>query len=424
MRIAMFTNVFPPHVGGVAHSVQRFTKGIRERGHRVLVVAPEYRGCPRDEKDVVRIPAIQKMTDMEVAFPLPLRDTVEGAMAEVEPQVIHSHHPYMLGSMALRVAAQHLIPLVFTYHTRYEYYAHYVQPDSAAAREFAARLGTGYCELADQVIAPSESIRELLLERGVGRPIEPIPTGVDLEEYADGDGPVARDRFDIPRDAFLCGIVSRLAPEKNVSFLCRAVARYLARDEAAHFLVVGYGTSMETMKEILTERGVADHCCFAGKTTGQDLVDAYHAMDAFVFASKTETQGMVLVEALAAGCPVVALDAPGSREVVHDRENGRLIEDEEEEAFAEGLAWVAGQDGSLREPARESARPFSVDRCVERVLPLYERVIKRGPEGPHSSGGAWDSLFRELQRDWDIVSNQVSALFDALNRADGAGRDD
>ena len=424
MRIAMFTNVFPPHVGGVAHSVQRFTQGIRKRRHRVLVVAPEYKGRPRDEEDVVRLPAIQNMTDMKVAFPLPLRDAVERAMEEVEPQVIHSHHPYMLGSMALRVAAQHLIPLVFTYHTRYEYYAHYVHPDSSAVQEFAARLGTGYCELADQVITPGESIRQLLQDRGVGTPIEPIPTGVDLEEYADGDGPAARDSFDIPRDAFLCGIVSRLAPEKNVSFLCRAVARYLARDEAAHFLVVGYGASTEAMKEILTERGVADRCCFAGKTTGQDLVNAYHAMDAFVFASKTETQGMVLVEALAAGCPVVALDAPGSREVVQDGENGRLIKEEDEEAFAEGLAWVAGQGGSLREPARASARPFSVDRCVERLLSLYERVIESGPDGPAGSGGTWDSLFRELQRDWDIWSNQVSALFDALNRADGAGRDD
>ncbi|MFO8007411.1 MAG: glycosyltransferase [Candidatus Brocadiia bacterium] len=316
MNIAMFTNVFPPHVGGVAHSVKRCVEGARRRGHRVMVVAPEWRDRQPDEQDVVRIPAIQNMTDMDVSLPLPLQSTVEQAVQRVRPELIHSHHPYMLGSMALRVAAAHVLPLVFTYHTRYEFYAHYVRPDSTAVQEFAARLGTGYCELADQVIAPSESIRELLKDRGVQTPIEAIPTGVDLEEYADGDGRAARDKLGIPREAFLCGTVSRLAPEKNVGFLCAAVARFLERNQEAHFLVVGYGPSERDMQDTVAQKGVGERCHFAGKTTGQELVDAYHAMDAFTFASQTETQGMVLVEALAAGCPLVALDAPGAREVV------------------------------------------------------------------------------------------------------------
>lgn len=387
----------------------------------MLVVAPEWEDRPEEDTGVLRIPAIQDVTDMGVSFPLPVQSMVEETVRELQPDIIHSHHPYMLGSMALRVAAQHLVPLVFTHHTRYEFYAHYVRRDSAPARRFAARLGTGYCELADQVIAPSESIRQLLKERGVETPIEAIPTGVDLQKYAEGDRAAARERFGIPAGCFLCGTVSRLAPEKNVGFLVQAVARYLRRNQAAHFLVVGYGPAENSMRKMCEEMGVADRCSFAGKTTGQELVDAYHAMDAFAFASNTETQGMVLVEALAAGCPLVALDAPGTREVVRDGENGRLIQEEDEDAFAGGLSWVAEraeeEPESLPRRARQSASPFSVDRCGRRVLALYEEVAKRGP-AVTGSRNHWAGALREFQRDLKIWGNRLSALIEALRTAE------
>lgn len=428
MKIAMFTNSFSPRVGGVSLSVQRFVHGYRERGHHVIVVAPEWKGRPGGEKGVLRVPAVQNVTDMEIAFPLPFESVVERVIDPAPPDIIHAHQPHMLGTMALRLAAEHLTPLVFTYHTRYEFYAHYVSSGSPAFQRFAAELGAGYCRLADQVIAPSESIRQLLLDRGVETPVEAIPTGVDLDEYADGDGAAARERVDIPADAFLCGIVSRLTPEKNVEFLARAVARYLSREENAWFLVVGYGTALETMRDIVAEEGVEDRCRFAGKTTGQKLVDAYHALDAFVFASKTETQGMVLVEALAAGCPLVALDAPGAREVVDDCVNGRLIAEEDEGAFADGLKWVAERATEdpelLRERARQSAQPFCTHRCVERVLSLYAEVIERGPGKFTGRQGGWSAVMRELQQDWAIWGNRLSALLEAIRAADEADLDE
>jgi glycosyltransferase involved in cell wall biosynthesis len=418
----MFTNVFLPHVGGVSHSVQRLARGLRQLGHHVTVVAPEWDGRPLDETDVVRVPAIQNVTDMDFALPLPVPRHVAQAVKKVQPDLVHSHHPHLLGSMALRVTAEHQLPLVFTYHTRYECYVHYVYSESAALGAFAARLGSGYCQLAEQVIAPSESTRQLLEERGVKTPIATIPTGVDLHEYADGDGAAARSRFGIPRDSFLCGTVSRLGPEKNLLFLSRSVSRFLQDHGGAHFLAVGYGPSRQEMEATFADRGVLNRCHFAGKTTGRDLVNAYHAMDAFVFASTTETQGMVVVEALAAGCPVIALDAPGAREAVQDGRNGRLVHDQDEDVFADGLAWLAKRNREaahlLSEQAVQSARTFDVDRCVDKVQKLYERVLERRHPGLPGTTGAWSGALRGLQRDWAIWGNRFAALVAAL-RADG-----
>jgi glycosyltransferase involved in cell wall biosynthesis len=340
----------------------------------------------------------------------------------VDPQVVHCHHPYLLGASGVHMAARRHVPSVFTYHTRYEYYTHYLLEENETLQHFVVNLATGFCNLVDHIIAPSESIEDLLRSRGVQTEITAVPTGVDLEEYSEGDGAAFRQSEDLPPDAFICGIVSRLAPEKNVEFLCRAVARYLQRDERAHFVAVGYGSAVDDMKRTVEREGVADRAHFVGKKTGQELVNAYHSFDAFVFASHTETQGMVLVEALAAGCPLVALDAPGAREVVQDGENGRLIMEQDEEAFADGLAWVAErtrQGLSLDRSARQTAEPFDTGRCVDRVLSVYESVLQQ-KRRPHA-----DSEFlgwvRQIQANSELWTNRVTSLATALMRLEGEG---
>ena len=201
-------------------------------------------------------------------------------------------------------------------------------------------LATGYENLCDHVISPSESIAELLASRGVTAPITAIPTGVQFDSYYQGNGSVIRKEMSIPENAFVVGHLGRLAPEKNLKFLSEAVGDFLVNHERAHFLVIGTGPSSSLMLSYFTNAGLVERVHFTGSVSGDCLINAYHAMDVFAFASKSETQGMVLTEAMCAGIPVIALDAPGAREVVRDEVNRRLLMSEDVASYADALSWA------------------------------------------------------------------------------------
>ena len=226
----MFTNTYTPHVGGVARSVSAFAAAYRARGHAVLVVAPELDGQPADEPGVLRVPAVQHFNGTDFAVPLPVPGLLHAALVDFQPQVVHAHHPFLLGDTALRVAAYRDLPVVFTHHTQYEQYTHYVPGDSPAIRRFVTQLSTDFANLCDCVFAPSESVAAIIRQRGVIAPLQVVPTGVDTAAFAQGDGAALRESLEIPKTAFLVGHVGRLAKEKNLDFLAEALARF-ARDE-------------------------------------------------------------------------------------------------------------------------------------------------------------------------------------------------
>jgi len=319
MRIVMFTNTYKPHVGGVARSVDFFAEDLRREGHRVLVVAPEFPGAEdADPETLLRVPAIQEFngSDFSVRLPAPFR--IEPLLEAFAPEIIHSHHPFLMGDTAVRVARGRNLPLVFTHHTLYEQYTHYVPLDSEAMQRFVIHLATDYANFSTRVVAPSRSIAGLIRSRGVRSPVDVVPTGVDLAFFGSGQGQRFRRKHRIPEDAVVAGHLGRLAPEKNLTYLAHALVQVVAERPAARFLVVGAGPSSEAIQACFDDQGFANRLIMAGELSGQALVDAYDAMDLFVFASQSETQGMVLAEAMAAGKPVIALDASGVREVVSD----------------------------------------------------------------------------------------------------------
>ena len=412
MKIVMMTNTYLPHVGGVARSVDCFARGYRERGHDVLVVAPEFPGAPDDEPDVIRIPAIQNFNGSDFSVVLPVPGFLERAVDRFQPDIIHSHHPFLIGSTALRLSSRLDCPLVFTHHTMYEQYTHYVPGDSEVLKRFVVRLSTSYANLCDQVFAPSESIAGVLRQRGVRTPIDVVPTGVELAQFTRGDGAAFRRRHRIPQDAFVIGHVGRLAPEKNLRFLARSVARVLVSHPRAHFLVVGAGPSESDIRQACVEAGVVGRLHLAGKQMMPALADAYHAMDLFAFASESETQGMVLAEAMAAGLPVVAIDAPGAREVVADGHNGRLLSAPGEELFARALEEALTMDPQGRRAWKlgvaETAERYSQQRCVDQALSLYSR-LESGGEADREEHDAWHASLRRIRAEWELLKGMARA---------------
>lgn len=421
MNILIFTNTFTPHVGGVARSVEAFIGEYRSRGHRVLVVAPEFPGMPQNETDVVRVPALQNFNASDFSVVLPIRPALADAIDAFRPDIVHAQHPFLLGMTAVRTARRKGLPLVFTHHTLYERYTHYVPGDSPALKRFTIELATRYANLADQVFAPSESIRALLLQRGVVTPIAVVPTGVRLEHFAHGDGPGFRQRMGIPADAFVVGHLGRLAPEKNLEFLAQAVAGFIGGHPRADFLVVGSGPSETALREVFVRAGLEARLHLAGTLQQQALADALHAMDLFAFASTSETQGMVLTEAMAAGLPVVALDAPGAREVVHDRHNGRLLHEMTPEAFGAALQWVAAlapeSSRGLKQAALETAEAFSMPRSADKALVCYEALKPGKAGGSGEDVSAWEEVMTAIRTEWEILKSVAGASDAAI----GAG---
>jgi len=413
MNILILTNTFTPHVGGVARSVEAFTAEYRKRGHRVLVVAPEFPDMPTEEVDVLRINAIQNFNASDFSVALPIHPRLSETIDAFRPDVVHSQHPFLLGTTAFRLARHRELPLVFTHHTLYEQYTHYVPGNSPALKRFAIELATRYANLSDQVFAPSESIRDLLLERGVTTPIAVVPTGVRLENFARGDGDAMRRELGIPADAFVVGHLGRLAPEKNLEFLTQAVVDFINRNSRAHFLVVGTGPSEDVIREVFANSGMAAQLHIAGILQQQPLTDALHAMDLFAFASTSETQGMVLTEAMAAGLPVVALDAPGAREVVRDRQNGRLLLEATPTTFSAALQWVFERPPEklrgLKQGALATAEAFSMPNSADKAMACYEALKSRSIADDDRDELGWEEVMNFIKTEWDILKSVAVA---------------
>jgi glycosyltransferase involved in cell wall biosynthesis len=419
MNICMFTNTYLPHVGGVARSVSVLEEDLRSLGHRVLVIAPEYPGKKNQEEDesrVLRLPAIQNFNGSDFSLRIPLPFQVSEKVDAFAPDLIHSHHPYLLGDTALRTAYRLGLPVVFTHHTRYEQYVHHITEDLETLREFAQNLATEYANRCSCVIAPSRSIKRLIRSRGVKQPIHEIPTGIDLGFFSAGKGPRFRRRMQIPADAPVVGHVGRLAPEKNLTYLATAAAAFLERNRESYFLVVGEGPSEEKFQSAF-EGERKDRLVMAGRLTGMELSDAYAAMDVFAFSSKSETQGMVVAEAMAAGNPVVALDAPGVREMIEDDKNGKLLAgDAPADRFSEALAGLFQDRGRLEEmtgKALGTAEAVSREKCARKVAALYDSVCQK-KRRPQKDMAAVDELVRRIRSEWELASGKVAALKKAM----------
>ncbi|QIL89118.1 glycosyltransferase [Microbulbifer sp. SH-1] len=419
MNIVMLTNTYLPHVGGVARSVDAFSREYRRQGHQVLVVAPEFAEKIDNEKDVVRIPAIQNFNGSDFSVALPLSGELTERLDFFEPDLVHSHHPFLLGMTALRIARSRELPLIFTHHTLYERYTHYVPADSETLKRFVIELATRYGNLASMVFAPSESVADLLRERGVKRPIAVVPTGVQLENYRNGDGASARQHYNIPQSAFVIGHLGRLAEEKNLDFLTDVVIELMHRNDDIHFLVVGAGPMQQRIRSLFDTQSLSSRLHLTGTLQGDAQRDAYSAMNVFGFSSTSETQGMVLTEAMAAGVPVVALDASGCREVVEDRINGRLVLKHSTREMIAALQWVHDlapeEYQHLCQAALQTAERFSMENCAASALRHYQSLVHQHWPLDDSLYAQWMRLRNTIGAQWEILEGVTGAATAALD---------
>lgn len=419
MKIVMATNTYKPITGGLEKSVSIFSKEYQKRGHQVLIVAPEHKEAPKGERNIFRVPAIQNFNGTDFSIELPIHFNLLKVLDKFNPDIVHAHHPFLLGDTALRIAQKYQVPLVFTHHTLYEEYTHYVPLKAKALKKFVISLATEYANLSDYVFVPSQSILKLIESRGVKTKKEVIPTGIYVDDFTNGDGLGFRKKLKIRKSVFLVGIVGRVAPEKNIVFLTDTVIDFLKKKKEAEFLIVGEGDLLELIKDKFKKNNLLERLHCPGILSGQELVDAYNALDVFAFASHSETQGLVLLEAMAAGIPVVAVDAPGVREVLDDKRNGRLLKNDNQKEFSQALDWVFSMSQErrrkLKEAAKRKAEKFSVFGFTERALKVYQELIDKKHTRHSLTKNPWIEVLRLVKAEAKLVKGFTKATKEALN---------
>ncbi|MGH8230796.1 MAG: glycosyltransferase, partial [Steroidobacteraceae bacterium] len=308
MRVLFISDVYFPRVNGVSTSIRTFRADLRDVGIATVLVAPDYGARTlADEPGVVRIAAGRVPRDpedrrMKIG-------ALQRGLAQIEQQhfdLVHIHTPFLAHYAGVRVAARRQIPVIATYHTFFEEYLHHYVPllPRALGRTLARRFTRSQCAQLASIVAPSAPMRELLAEYGVNTPIHVIPTGLPADRYLAGQGARFRSRFGIAPERPLLLYVGRVAHEKNIEFLLHALVALRRTRPGVMLVIAGEGPAREHLQSLVMQLGIAADVQFIGYLDRErGLADCYAAANVFVFASRTETQGLVLLEALAQGCP-------------------------------------------------------------------------------------------------------------------------
>ncbi len=387
MRIAMFTNNYKPYIGGVPISIERLAEALRAQGHMVWVFAPSYKE-QEEEPYVIRYPSLPLSV---VGAPVPnvLTKLFAQKIEELRIDVIHVHHPALVGNVALALKRRLNIPVVFTYHTRYEEYLHYIK----GLKQIEAHTGIMekylryFCTRCDLLAAPTPGLRDYLQKKEFGTPIAVLPTGIPAESFLPDKGRAEhiRKAYLSAADHMFC-TVSRLAKEKNIYFQLEGLAclKRLLQKKGKTFkhLMIGDGPERRSFQKRVQELGLENEIVFVGNVSNTEIKNYQAACDLFLFTSKSETQGIVLLEAMAAENPVIAVDASGVCDVVCNGKNGYRTP-EDAYVWARKIADTIGDEtalAALGEGARRTAESYSQEQIALRAAQCYEQVCAKAPQ--------------------------------------------
>lgn len=372
MKIAMMTNSYKPYIGGVSISIERLSEGLRRNGHEVVVFAPNYKD-QETEENVVRYHSLVKGIANGFSVPNSFDPGIERQFRAGKFDVIHVHHPMLIGRTAGYLSAKYDVPLCFTYHTRYEQYLHYIK--APFLEDMIPFYVNRYINKCDLVFAPTYSTQAYLEEIGSEVNLTVLPTGIDTQSFETDPEEVLRLRKTLlgGKQHLFC-TVARLAKEKNLDFLFRALAgRKQKHGSDFRFAVVGEGPYQKQLHKLAEELDLLEEIIFVGKVPNNQIKNYCKAADLFLFSSLSETQGIVLLEAMAAATPVLAVRASGVRDIVVDGRNGYMTHMSETE-FENKLDDLLRQDRAyLEKGALETAKKYEM-REIARWAAIHYNI--------------------------------------------------
>jgi glycosyltransferase involved in cell wall biosynthesis len=390
MRILMISDVYFPRINGVSTAIMTLRRELTRRGHQVTLVAPSY-GPPcsstADEAGIIRIRARDVWRDPEDR--LMARDSIRSLLPDLQREdfdLVHIHTPFVAHYAGLELARALKLPAVETYHTFFEEYLfHYVPLVPKALMRYLARaFSRSQCAALDGLVVPSRPMLDALRQYGIGARAEIIPTGIEMSDFAGGDGARFRERHGIPIDQPMLLYVGRVAHEKNIGFLLQAMLHIQVTHPEALLTIAGEGPALPTLREQARRMGLSERVRFIGYLDrGSELLDCYRAADLFVFSSRTETQGLVLLEAMALGIPVVGLAVMGTADVLRHGRGAHIPQDDAHD-FARHVSQLLADHGAraaLAQSALAYAEEWTAQEMTDRLVRFYEQTVLEASPG-------------------------------------------
>lgn len=393
MRIGFFTDTYLPQLDGVVVSIRAFREELIRQGHEVYVFAIDTRSKAKEggmevnysqlevtEDNVYRFKSMRPLFVPGYPLALPISAALFRKIPRLKLDVVHCHTPLMLGMLGDMVALVKKVPLVYTYHTYYpEYVKHYVPVGQRFTPKMVQKYDVFYCNRANRVIAPSEKLKKVLLSYGVESDISILPTGVDLAKFAAAVGNDFRAKYGVGAKERMLVSVARMNTEKNIPFLLKSMAELKIRrgEDCPKLFLIGGGKGKDDFEAMAADLGVADQVVFTGPVEQTEVLSALKASTMMVFSSKTDTQGLVLLEAAASGRPVVMIRDDGLGRVVRNGENGLVVSESilEFVAAVEQLLNDEALCARMGAKSEEIAAELSIDQQTKKLVQIYEEVI-------------------------------------------------
>jgi 1,2-diacylglycerol 3-alpha-glucosyltransferase len=378
MKIGMMADLYKPHISGVTNYIAMNKRVLEAAGHEVFVFTFGGLDYKDDEANVIRSPGIPLVVK---GYSFNVRYTRQARRLLQTMDVVHVHHPFVSGSLAMVYCKPKGIPIAFTNHTRYDLYAQAYIPALAGLGDLA--MGgylPAFCRAVDLVISPSAGMRDVLEKAGVDAPIDVVPNGINLELFRQPVEPFSRANFGFSDQDVLLVFVGRLGPEKNLAFLLRAFSAVLLAYPQVGLVLVGEGPDRGNLQTLVRQEGLNEQVFFTGLVPYGDI-PAYLAMgDAFVTASVTEVHPFTVIEAMAAGLPVLGINSPGVGDTIQDGRNGFLCPKEDLAIFTAKLMRLV-MDKDMRkvmgQTAREDSRQYAIERTMQMMLERYQMLAQR-----------------------------------------------
>lgn len=399
MRIFFVTNNYTPYSGGLISSLNALRDALTAEHHQVFIITLDFLGennKPQNDKplaqsaiaspcppkplakdgataDVIRIPCPIRFMYKKNHMAIPWRSThaIKKLIQQYKPDIIHIHHPFLLGASALHAARSYNIPCIFTYHTMYEDYAHYVPILKNFAKPLIKMIVHHFCNAVDSIIVPSNAVKHYLCAQNVKTPITVIPSPL-RSFFLANNTPQA---FTTIKKPFRLLLVSRFAPEKNIPFIFEVFKQL---PENYRLTLVGYGTDYDAMQHLAFEtlQLPPERIHFVHKPPQDELLNVYRNADLFIFPSQTDTQGLVLAESMSQGVPVIALDGPGQRDIIVNGYNGFIIENAQEAAKAiQEIANNLELFNLLKAGAYETAQKYRPNTIIQKLIAVYSQFL-------------------------------------------------
>jgi glycosyltransferase involved in cell wall biosynthesis len=381
MHIAYFTNFYLPVVNGVARSVQSFREALTAMGHNVFVFAQEDDYEDR-EPFIFRYPSLRLPLGVDIPTAVPVSAFVDQLIPKLKLDIIHTHHPVLLGQTAATKARDYNLPLVFTFHTQYHEYTHYFPLPQEQVQEFLKgqiiNWMREYMRKCQHIVVPSESMRSILInDYGLVDRFTVIPTGIDITPFKKANGAEIRSQWGWNGDKIIIS-AGRLAEEKNWVTLLNAFAIAQKTQPNIRLVLLGDGPQADALKQMTGELGITDRVLFTGKVPFEQVPAYLKAADLFAFASITETQGLVTLEAMAAGLPVAAVDAIGTQDIVENGKQGFLTHNDPNDLASAMSKLIENPSlmSKFKSAALRTSRAYDNKHLARKMLKVYEQAIE------------------------------------------------